>query len=186
MKTIFLIVLATFLFLTSCAPAKTFNYYTGEEFRDKTVEEATGEKITGNVLEKIFNKNDEAASLSGRTIYSDESWDNAVICTYSPPTNPIPGAEWIWEAGWPESCIVNKTINIDDNLISANLEIAVDNFYILYVNGIEIGRKDDNPSWDRVDTYNIKRNLKSGTNDISVEAWNEYNQVGISIKIVIE
>ena len=123
--------------------------------------------------------------VSSITIYSDGSWDNAVICTYSPPTNPISGAEWIWAPGWPSSCTVSKTFNIAGDIDSAIIKITVDNYFILYVNGSEVARKDSDPAWDRVDTYNIKSFLHSGSNTVSVKGWNEYNQVGISVKIQI-
>lgn len=92
---IILLILAIIFISISCVPAETFNYYTGEEFRDKAVEEATGEKITGSAIEKIFGKENNDSIKNSQTIYSDESWDNAVLCTYSPPTNPIAGAQWI-------------------------------------------------------------------------------------------
>lgn len=53
------LVILTVSILASCAPIDTFNYATGEEFRDKAVEEATGEKITGSAIEKIFGQNKE-------------------------------------------------------------------------------------------------------------------------------
>ena len=122
---------------------------------------------------------------SSQTIYSDGSWSNAVVCTYSPPTNPISGAQWIWQSGWPGSCTVSKTINIDGSISSASINIAVDNYYILYINGSEVGRKDSDPSWTRVDTFDIRSYLHDGSNTVSVNGWNEYNQVGISVKIQI-
>lgn len=182
---IILLILAIIFILISCAPAETFNYYTGEEFRDKAVEEATGEKITGSVIEKIFGKESNDSTKNSQTIYSDESWDNAVLCTYSPPTNPIAGAQWIWEAGWPHECNVSKITDIEGNIDSATIEIAVDNFYILYINGEEIGRKDNDPAWDRVDIYDVKNYFQRGENIVEVKGWNEYNQVGISIKMQI-
>ena len=54
------LVILTVPMLSSCAPIDTFNYAIGEEFRDKAVEEATGENITGSAIEKIFGKDKES------------------------------------------------------------------------------------------------------------------------------
>ena len=80
------LVILTVSILASCAPIDTFNYATGEEFRDKAVEEATGEKITGSAIEKIFgqNKEDEVEDRdSGNAEEKIEEKDISNIVLYS-------------------------------------------------------------------------------------------------------
>lgn len=154
------------------------------------------DKITGNVIEEIVD-NGEKISPADNTdfglaspliIYSDESWDNASEIGFA--INPWPvnsiiyntHARWIWTPGSP-TANASKIINIDGKIETAFIGITVDNYFRLYVNQEEVFSDLDPKNCQWPFLVDIKKYLEQGENILSIEGWNEYNEVGILVEI---
>ncbi|MDQ8734760.1 alpha-L-rhamnosidase N-terminal domain-containing protein [Paenibacillus sp. LHD-38] len=87
-------------------------------------------------------------------------------------------AEWIWTARTALDNNVyveaRKTFAIDSAFSQAKLRVSANQFYKLYVNGIEIGRGPTpaDLSWISYDTYDVSDYLRVGSNSIAVLAYN--------------
>ncbi|MDF2814732.1 MAG: alpha-L-rhamnosidase [Paenibacillus sp.] len=87
-------------------------------------------------------------------------------------------AKWIWAAG---SALDNnvyvearKTFEIRKAVKQAKLKVSANQFYKLYVNGVEIGRGPTpaDLSWISFDTYDVSDYVREGSNVIAVLAHN--------------
>jgi hypothetical protein len=114
-------------------------------------------------------------------------------------TAVIPGATWIWEHNPVENPGVNETFTfvkqfnvVGPVLGPAALNIATDNTYSVYVNGVLVGTdlNEDNFHLATQDSY-VVTNLVSGSNTIKVVATNvgvggstsESNPAGVLYKL---
>lgn len=87
---------------------------------------------------------------------------------------------WIWETDpvsnpqVDETVRFSKTFSIQADVSSAELNIASDNTYRVWINGTFVGGDSsiDNFTIDTQDRYNVKRALVSGTNTIEIEVTN--------------
>jgi len=80
--------------------------------------------------------------------------------------------QWVWRpagASGRHQCYFRKTFTLceDAEVAAAAIRLSVDNSYVLYVNGREIGRCDN---WMDVRTWDVKKALVEGVNVIAVEA----------------
>jgi hypothetical protein len=89
--------------------------------------------------------------------------------------------KWIWNPGGTpaaHTCWFRKTFDLpaDERVSHAVAKIVVDNAYILYLNGKEIGRGDD---WHKPGMYDVAAELVSGRNLLAVEARNDADAFGL-------
>ncbi len=99
------------------------------------------------------------------------------------------GANWIWSPAYPKDevpvgdCYFRKTFQINQAEI-AQVHIACDNEYELYVNGKLVGRGND---WRRMDVHDIQKSLVRGTNVVAVKATNtDAGPAGLVARVVVK
>lgn len=106
---------------------------------------------------------------------------NAVATWVHPGwTASIPGATWIWKSlnvenpTSDEIYTFTKYFNWTDTtkLVSANLDLATDNSYRVWVNDQGVGTSTDENNFSAADSYDVKSLLVNGTNKITVEVKN--------------
>jgi len=89
-------------------------------------------------------------------------------------------ASWIWTPGqWQaagSSCFARRGFDLRDKPRRAELWIAVDNSYRLYVNGEFVGA---GGGWQPAQRYTIARHLRAGRNVIAVECANSDGPAGL-------
>lgn len=97
-------------------------------------------------------------------------------------------AAWIW---YPEDALKEardadrffvKTFTLDDNVKSADIQIAVDDIFTLYINGNPVG---DGTFWRTVKQYNVKDKLVKGENVIAVKAHNTSGYGGVLAELAV-
>ena len=120
-----------------------------------------------------------------------KSNNKPVVPAYSVPahTAVIPGAIWVWPTEFTtdalngENQTINRHFDLGDTVpVGGTIDIAVDNTYTLYLNGVLIGEdKDvDSPSTGEYnftlegqDTYTVPAtHFKNGINTLTIEARN--------------
>jgi hypothetical protein len=96
-------------------------------------------------------------------------------------------ARWIWfPEGKPQikapdtPFFFRKTFSAPQDLFGARISISVDNEYILYVNGKEIGKGSD---WMRADNYDISHLISPGKNCVAVRGKNQGGPAGLICSI---
>jgi putative membrane-bound dehydrogenase-like protein len=99
------------------------------------------------------------------------------------------GANWIWSPAYPKDevpvgdCYFRKTFQIGVAEI-AQVHIACDNQYELYVNGRLAGRGSD---WRKMDVHDINKFLIHGTNVVAVKATNsDAGAAGLVARVVVK
>ncbi len=116
-------------------------------------------------------------------------------------TASIPGANWIWKTFFVENPEQGETVSFErgfymhDSVISASLEVYVDDKYDLYVNGeqIDVQFREDKFKAGNGDNYDISSYLKIGENkirfvvtNIAMENGNaEINPAGLLYKLSV-
>ena len=115
--------------------------------------------------------------------------DNAWGVSTSPSPNPnggfpvVPGTKTMWLAPYNDTVFFRKTFELRSLCITATLaQIACDNEYFLYVNGILVGTG-KNAS---VNVHNIQTNLKIGKNCIAIMAVDWGPPYQISFKATVD
>jgi two-component sensor histidine kinase len=87
---------------------------------------------------------------------------------------------WIWtvETHDQQTCRFWKRIEIPDNasVVHAQLTIAADNAYHLFVDGREVGQ---GVIWYNLNEYDVTRVLGPGPHTLAVECFNEYLRAGL-------
>lgn len=129
---------------------------------------------------------------------------NAVALSFIHPawTASIPGATWIWSTNpvaspttVDDTQIFEKNFTIIGTPLSAILDIATDNFYKVWVNGVLVAEEQTNENNFQLatqDNYSVA-NLVAGNNIIKIEATNkalagsnpESNPAGVLYKLVV-
>jgi uncharacterized repeat protein (TIGR01451 family) len=128
---------------------------------------------------------------------------NAVALNYIHPgwTANIPGATWIWSTdpvqnpGVTETKTFTKKFTVGGTATSGSLDIASDNYYKVWVNGVLVGEEqtdENNFQSGTQDHYDVTSLLKSGENTITIEGTNKgvegsdatSNPAGILFKLV--
>lgn len=87
--------------------------------------------------------------------------------------------QWIWKAGTPqanEKVTLRKTFAVDDRVQKATLSVACEKGCTVYLNGKQVG---SSSGWGRALEADIKGLLKTGENEILVEARGGDRQAGM-------
>jgi putative heme-binding domain-containing protein len=99
------------------------------------------------------------------------------------------GANWIWSPAYPKDevpvgdCYFRKTFQINVAEI-AQVHVACDNKYELYVNGRLAGRGND---WRKMDVHDVSKLLVRGTNVVAIKATNsDAGAAGLVARVVIK
>ena len=149
-------------------------------------------------------------SISTYTVVSDTtnlvtgpdvpSQTNAIESYYAPGWSVIPGALWIWDSyhitdpAISQTIIVTKQFYISGFPISALLEIEVDDYALVNING-NTGFCDINSSTSSTPKKcNVQRYLYPGSNSIIITATNQgypglnniENPGGVTYKLIIK
>jgi len=130
---------------------------------------------------------------------------NAVALSFIHPawTANIPGATWIWSSDPVEeptdvddTRVFEKNFTMVGDLVSATLDIATDNFYRVWINGLLIGEEQVNENNFQLGTQDFfpVTNLVAGNNTIKIEVRNkalnrsnpQSNPAGLLYKLSIE
>jgi hypothetical protein len=116
-----------------------------------------------------------------RTISTNGSWLNAFEIERNPAwVAPRAGESYVWGANDPNgpAAVVARRFTINRSIIgirSASLFLAVDNFAIVLINGrsVVIDNPQNNVSFFNPGrSFNIRRFLRRGTNDIVIAGFN--------------
>jgi len=99
---------------------------------------------------------------------------------YAAQEKAVPLHSWIWAPvkgkpanvqAEPGSFFFRRVIEVkeDKPVTKAECRLAVDNSFVLFVNGRRLGEGKD---WTRIDTFDLTKHLKSGPNVVAIEARN--------------
>jgi len=135
-----------------------------------------------------------------RRISTNRNWVNALEIERNPAwVAPQSGESYVWGRNDPDgpAAVVARRFTIRDNIVRASLFLSVDNFAIVLINGRSVVI--DNPQanvsfFNPGRSFNIRRFLRRGTNDIVIAAFNfpsnanrsENNPAGVLARIEIE
>ncbi|MBM3474664.1 MAG: hypothetical protein FJX75_15475 [Armatimonadetes bacterium] len=104
-----------------------------------------------------------------------------------PPTGGFPEKptrpEWIWAppaAQDHETVYLRRTFDLPVKPSGADVVIAVDNSYTLYVNGVEVGKGE---GWAAAQRWDLTTFLRTGLNVIAVEAHNAGGPAGVLARL---
>ncbi|MCU0795793.1 MAG: hypothetical protein MUF31_07630 [Akkermansiaceae bacterium] len=112
---------------------------------------------------------------------ADHEWRASWIGPEVQESMDFDSAEWIWVDEEGRDPLLNaragthqfrKSFHVDDLSIvrSATAMLTADNRFKLWVNGVEVGSGSD---WQRIGVFDFRKQLKSGGNEILVEAGND-------------
>ncbi|MGM1047416.1 hypothetical protein SAMN05661091_2755 [Paenibacillus uliginis N3/975] len=113
-----------------------------------------------------------------RRISTDRNWVNALEIERNPAwVAPQSGESYVWGRNDPNgpAAVVARRFTIRDDIERARLFLSVDNFAIVLINGrsVVIDNPQGNVSFFNPGrTFNIRRFLRRGTNDIVIAAFN--------------
>ncbi|RIX46557.1 hypothetical protein D3P08_26065 [Paenibacillus nanensis] len=139
-------------------------------------------------------------SQATRTISTNRDWVNALEIARNPAwVAPRAGESYVWGRNDPNgpAAVVARRFRINNAVRRASLFLAVDNFAIVLINGrpVVIDNPQANVSFFNPGrTFNIRRFLRRGNNDIVIAAFNfpsnanrsESNPAGVLARISIE
>mgnify|MGYP001578846756 CR=1 FL=1 len=120
----------------------------------------------------------------------------AVAVIHPAWTASIPGATWIWESGptgLDEIVGFEKVFTASGAIISANLAIASDNSYKVFIDGIEVAADptEYNFTLATQDTHNLTANITPGLHTLRIEVKNWgtfsefFNPAGLRYKFTV-
>lgn len=135
-----------------------------------------------------------------RSISTNRNWVNALEIERNPAwVAPRSGESYVWGRNDPNgpAAVVARRFTIRDDIERASLFLSVDNFAIVLINGrsVVIDNPQDNVSFFNPGrSFNIRRFLRRGTNDIVIAAFNfpsnanrsVNNPAGVLARIEIE
>jgi DNA polymerase III psi subunit len=113
-----------------------------------------------------------------RRISTNRNWVNALEIERNPAwVAPRSGESYVWGRNDPNgpAAVVARRFTIRNDIVRANLFLSVDNFAIVIINGRSVVI--DNPQanvsfFNPGRSFNIRRFLRRGTNDIVIAAFN--------------
>ncbi|SEM39930.1 hypothetical protein SAMN04488688_112149 [Paenibacillus sp. cl141a] len=123
-------------------------------------------------------QNPVVISQQTRRISTNRNWVNALEIERNPAwVAPQAGESYVWGRNDPNgpAAVVARRFTIRDNIERASLFLSVDNFAIVLINGrsVVIDNPQGNVSFFNPGrTFNIRRFLRRGTNDIVIAAFN--------------
>ncbi|MFE5318239.1 hypothetical protein ACFQ88_05980 [Paenibacillus sp. NPDC056579] len=137
---------------------------------------------------------------STRRISTNRNWVNALEIERNPAwVAPQAGESYVWGRNDPNgpAAVVARRFTIRDDIERARLFLSVDNFAIVLINGrsVVIDNPQGNVSFFNPGrSFNIRRFLRRGTNDIVIAAFNfpsnanrsENNPAGVLARIEIQ
>lgn len=123
-------------------------------------------------------QNPVVISQRTRRISTNRNWVNALEIERNPAwVAPQAGESYVWGRNDPNgpAAVVARRFTIRDDIERASLFLSVDNFAIVLINGRSVVI--DNPQgnvafFNPGRTFNIRRFLRRGTNDIVIAAFN--------------
>ena len=112
-------------------------------------------------------------------------------------TASIPGATWIWKSGataFNETVGFEQTFTVVGTVLSATLNIASDNSYKVFIDGVEVAADpaENNFQAATQDTHNLTAAVTPGTHTLRIEVTNvgtynvDSNPAGLLYKLVVE
>jgi hypothetical protein len=100
------------------------------------------------------------------------------------------GANWIWSPAYEKDavpvgdCYFRKTITLAGAVDFAQVHIACDNQYELFVNGKSVGTGAD---WRKMDVHDITKLIRPGINVVAVKASNsDAGAAGLVARVIIK
>lgn len=123
-------------------------------------------------------QNQVVISQRTRRISTNRNWVNALEIERNPAwVAPQAGESYVWGRNDPNgpAAVVARRFTIRDDIERASLFLSVDNFAIVLINGrpVVIDNPQGNASFFNPGrTFNIRRFLRRGTNDIVIAAFN--------------
>ncbi|MFE0556095.1 hypothetical protein ACFW1P_09180 [Paenibacillus sp. NPDC058910] len=123
-------------------------------------------------------QNPVVISQRTRRISTNRNWVNALEIERNPAwVAPQSGESYVWGRNDPNgpAAVVARRFTIRDDIERASLFLSVDNFAIVLINGrpVVIDNPQDNVSFFNPGrSFNIRRFLRRGTNDIVIAAFN--------------
>ncbi|MCS7254221.1 MAG: family 78 glycoside hydrolase catalytic domain [Armatimonadota bacterium] len=111
-------------------------------------------------------------------------------------TSAFVGARWIWfPEGDPRKEAPKATryfrrsfkLQEGARVIRARISITADDQFILFVNGVEVGRSDGKrDAWRRPRNFDLLKHIRVGINAIAISVTNEGGPAGLLARLVIE
>lgn len=105
-----------------------------------------------------------------------------LVCSFgfAFPLQPLAAApQWIWTgptAKDGEKATFTKTFTVSGKVKSARLDFTCDNGAVAYLNGTKVS---ENQDWNSPSTVNLEKQLKSGENELRIDATNEGATAGL-------
>ncbi|HJN17361.1 MAG TPA: hypothetical protein QGH10_17785, partial [Armatimonadota bacterium] len=103
----------------------------------------------------------------------------------SPESMAKTDAAWIWAsatAGEHDTVYLRKTVDLPAKPKRATVDIAVDDYWVLFINGQEVA---EGQGWSKAQRINVARHLARGCNVIGVKATNETGLAGALVQVTI-
>ena len=113
------------------------------------------------------------------------------VFSTAPPEVPVrnavfsPAARWIWwpgDKGEPAHRYFRRAIEIPSLPKTARLRITCDNGYTVLVNGRDMGNGN---AWQRVQEHDVGSVLRTGSNVLAIDAWNDGADAGVIAELVL-
>ncbi|MFD2613399.1 hypothetical protein [Paenibacillus gansuensis] len=131
-------------------------------------------------------------------IGTDNTWSNAQAIDRDPAWVAVEGARYVWGARnlSGSNCIISRrfTLSARRSILSGSLFLSVDNYAVILINGfiVQFDNPQNTPSNFTVGrTFNIRRFLRRGVNDIVIIAFNfggdrtQSNPAGVAARLNI-
>lgn len=137
-------------------------------------------------------------SQINEVIGTDNTWFNAQTINRNPAWVNVNNARYVWSARnlSDDTAIISKrfTLSTSRSILRGRLFLSVDNYAVVIINGFIV--QFDNPTQESSNfsvgrTFNIRRFLRRGTNDIVIIAFNfsgartDANPAGVAARLNI-
>ena len=108
--------------------------------------------------------------------------------------SPFHNASWIW---FPEGDprkeapkairYFRRSFQIAKAIERARIWVTADDQFVLFVNGVEVGRSDGKKdAWRRPRQFDITKNISTGMNVIAIAVTNEGGPAGLLVRLIVE
>ncbi|MFC5450449.1 hypothetical protein [Paenibacillus aestuarii] len=130
---------------------------------------------------KKMNRVGKDRFLSQRllSIGTDNSWFNAQVIPREPAWVPVQNANYVWFSGnlSADNAVISTrfTLSQQRRIVNASFFISVDNYAIVIINGVPLlydGPQNTPAFFNPGRTFNVRRFLRRGRNDIVIIAFN--------------
>jgi|GEM_PF-2177490 len=133
------------------------------------------------------------------SIGTDNSWFNAQVIPREPAWVPVQNANYVWYSGnlSAENAIISTSFTISQQrrVVNATFFISIDNYGIVIINGVPLlydGPQNTPSFFNPGRTFNVRRFLRRGRNDIVIIAFNfggarsASNPAGVAARLDIQ